>query len=62
MAMLTVLVGRSTTDTRSPTTVIAAPGHSTTRIAPSAAPGVQAPPWAGQGWLGNNWYNAHKGQ
>jgi cobalamin synthase len=62
MSMLTLLVGRSTTDTQSSTTVIAAPGKTTTRIAPSAAVGVQAPPWAGQGWLGSNWYNAHKGQ
>jgi hypothetical protein len=63
MAMLTLLVGRSTTDTPSSTTVIAAPGHSTTtRNAPSAAPGLVAPPWNGQGWPGSNWFDSHKGQ
>lgn len=63
MAMLTLLLGRSTTHTRSATTMIAAPANSTaTRTAPSAAPGWQATPWAGQGWLGDNWYNVHKGQ
>ena len=63
MAMLTLLVGRSTTDTRSSTTVIAAPGQSTaqtTRNAPSAAPGLQAPPFTG-GWIGDNWFNSHSG-
>jgi hypothetical protein len=63
MAMLTLLVDRSTTDTRSSTTVIAAPGHSTTtRNAPSAAPGLQAQPWGGQGWPGLSWFDSHKGQ
>ena len=63
MAMLTLLVGRSTTDPPSSTTVIAAPGHSTTtRTAPSAVPSLQAPPWGGQGWPGLGWYDSHKGQ
>ena len=63
MAMLTLLVGRSPTDTPSSTTVIAAPGHRTTTLSvPSAAPGLQAPPWAGQGWPGGNWFDWHKGQ
>jgi hypothetical protein len=65
MAMLTLLVGRSTTDTRSSTTVIAAPGQTTaptTRNSPSAAPGLQAPPFNGQGWPGLNWFDSHKGQ
>jgi hypothetical protein len=65
MAMVTLLVGRSTTDTPSSTTVIAAPAHSTkstTRSAPSAAPDVQTPPVVWAPWIGDNWYNAHKGQ
>jgi hypothetical protein len=55
MAMLTLLVGRSTTDTRSSTTVIAAPGQSTaqtTRSSPSAAPNLVVPPWGGS-WFDN---------
>jgi hypothetical protein len=60
MAMLTLLVGRSTTDTPSSTTVIAAPGQSTptTRSAPSAAPDLKAPPFDG-GWIGDNWFDSH---
>ena len=61
MAMLTLLVGRPTTDTRSSTAVIAAPGSTTTRTAPSASPGLQAPPFVG-GWLGDSWYDVHKVQ
>ena len=62
MAMLTLLVGRSTTDTPSPTTVIAAPGQSTptTRNAPSAAPDFKPDPFVG-GWVGDSWYDRHKG-
>jgi hypothetical protein len=63
MAMLTLLVGRSTTDTRSSTTVIAAPTtptSPTTRNAPSAAPSLKAPPFVG-GWIGDNWFNSHSG-
>ena len=64
MVMLTLLSGRSTPDTPSSTTVIAAPsktGASTNLQVPSAAPGVTAPPWAGQGWPGSNWFDIHKG-
>ena len=62
MATLTVLVGRSTPGTPSSTTVIAAPGQSrtTTRIAPSAAPDLKPPPFVG-GWIGDMWYDSHRG-
>jgi hypothetical protein len=62
MTMLTVLLGRSAPDTRFSATPIA-PGQSsaaTTSNAPSVAPGLKAPPFVG-GWIGDNWFNAHKG-
>lgn len=63
MAMLTLLVGRSTPDTRSSTTVIAAPERTTPpRTSASATPGQIATPWGGQGWPGQSWYDIHKGQ
>jgi hypothetical protein len=65
MAMFTLLSGRSTPDTPSSTTVIAAPsqtGAPTTLKVPSAVPSMKAPPYYGQGWPGPNWFNIHKGQ
>jgi hypothetical protein len=65
MAMLTVLVGHSTPDTRSFTTVVAAPGQTkapTTLSVPSAVPTIKAPPFNGAGWPGSNWFEIHKGQ
>jgi hypothetical protein len=52
MAMLTLLVGRSTPDTQSSTTVIAVTTKAPTTLStPSAAPTIKAP---------NNWYNSLK--
>jgi hypothetical protein len=61
--MLTLVIDRSTPDTWSSTTVIAAGQTSapTTRKAPSAVPTMKAPPFNGGGWPGANWFDSHKG-
>jgi hypothetical protein len=64
MAMCTLLVGGSTPDPQSSTTVIAAPSQTTappTLSAPSAVPTLKAPPYSGGGWPGPNWFDIHKG-